>query len=118
SWSSLLASETVTFAPRDCKNSAEATPERPRPTTRTRLLFSSKCKGIHHGRTDATKFILHRYTDHSDRVNFRISSFVRVNPRKRSCFPPPRDYRSFNVVNANSAKISDAIQKRTMIFDS
>jgi len=27
-------------------------------------------------------------------------------------------YRSFKVVNANSANTSDAIQKRTMIFDS
>jgi len=28
------------------------------------------------------------------------------------------DYRSFSVVSANSAKTSDAIQKRTIIFDS
>lgn len=27
-------------------------------------------------------------------------------------------YRNFKVVNANKAKTSDAIQKRTMIFDS
>src|SRR5207244_11400850 len=37
-----FASEAVTSAPRDCKKSAEATPERPSPTTSTRLPITSK----------------------------------------------------------------------------
>jgi len=40
---------------------------------------------------------------------------IGVHPRK---FRPSRNYRSFNVVSANKANTSEAIQKRTMIFDS
>src|SRR5205823_3575307 len=83
SWSSVLLSDTVTRAPQDFKKSAEATPERPSPTTRTRLLARS--------------------------------IKVWVTGRQQVLVV---NYLSFRVVSANKANIKDAIQKRTMIFDS
>src|ERR1700691_4461190 len=43
-----LVSDTVTRAPRDFRNSAEATPDLPRPTTSTRLPVSSTFLSVQH----------------------------------------------------------------------
>ena len=104
SWSSDLESETVTRAPRDFRNSAEATPERPSPTTSTRLPLSSMQVIFTTGTQD------HR--ENNSRVLLSVCLCVPVV----NSFDV--NYRSFSVVSANSANTSEAIQKRTMILDS
>ena len=95
-------SDTVTRAPRDFKNSAEATPDLPRPTTSTRLLLSS------------IKF--HCTSANRDTIKTMPVLFF---PLCLSDFSDDKSlYRNFSVVSANSANTSDAIQKRTITFDS
>ena len=58
-WSSDFASETVTWAPWAFKNRAEATPERPNPTTSTRLPLNSirPFSPQRHRVTEASSFV-------------------------------------------------------------